>query len=188
MNSKYPSRSADKFVVRLPDGLRADVQEAADERDTSMNTVVVQAIRRDLDAQNRQGLLLDALAAAVEKNSAFIAVRDDQVRTLEQRRHAEQQACQAAELRIFGLIGLLKEAHEWVDHNNLGGPYVCGLRDRLAAAIKAEAAAIPPEQCRQRLAADGKPYPRSSCSVCGQFSPRAKECDATINAGGGQKQ
>lgn len=64
MNTKQPSRLADKFVVRLPDGLRADVQEAADERDTSMNTVVVQAIRRDLDAQKRQDLLLDALAAA----------------------------------------------------------------------------------------------------------------------------
>lgn len=110
MNTKQPSRLADKFVVRLPDGLRADVQDAADERDTSMNTVVVQAIRRDLDAQNRQKLLLDALAAAEETKNAFMAVRDEQVRDLEQRRHAEQQACQAAERRVKELEVLLRKA------------------------------------------------------------------------------
>jgi hypothetical protein len=38
----------------------------------------------------------------------------------------------------------------------------------------------PPEGCRQRLAAEGKPYPRSSCAVCGKFSPRWKECDAAL--------
>jgi hypothetical protein len=40
----------------------------------------------------------------------------------------------------------------------------------------------PPSNCRQQLAADGKPYPRSSCAVCGQFSPRWKECDALLTA------
>lgn len=40
----------------------------------------------------------------------------------------------------------------------------------------------PPSNCRQQLAADGKPYPRSSCAVCGQFSPRWKECDALLAA------
>lgn len=106
MNTKQPSRLADKFVVRLPDGLRAEVQEAADERDTSMNTVVVQAIRRDLDSQNRQKLLLDALAEAEATRRDFTAVRDDQLTSLEQRRYAEQQACQAAERRVKDL--------EWV--------------------------------------------------------------------------
>lgn len=110
MNTKQPSRLADKFVVRLPDGLRADVQDAADERDTSMNTVVVQAIRCYLDAQNRQKLLLDALAAAEATKSTFMAVRDEQVRDLEQRRHAEQQACQAAERRVEELEVLLRRA------------------------------------------------------------------------------
>lgn len=36
--------------------------------------------------------------------------------------------------------------------------------------------------CRQRLAAQGKPYPRSSCEACGQFSPKSRECDAMIAA------
>jgi hypothetical protein len=40
-----------------------------------------------------------------------------------------------------------------------------------------------PEDCRQRLAAEGKSYAKSNCAVCGQFSPRWKECDAVLAAG-----
>ncbi|WP_350404542.1 hypothetical protein ABCR88_11110 [Pseudomonas sp. W17] len=36
--------------------------------------------------------------------------------------------------------------------------------------------------CRQKLAAEGKPYPRSNCAVCGPFSPKWRECDAMIEA------
>ena len=39
-----------------------------------------------------------------------------------------------------------------------------------------------PDNCRQRMAREGKPYPRSSCEVCGQFSPKWKECDAMLAA------
>lgn len=38
-----------------------------------------------------------------------------------------------------------------------------------------------PANCRQRLAAEGKFYPRSGCAFCGQFSPKSKECDAIID-------
>jgi hypothetical protein len=41
---------------------------------------------------------------------------------------------------------------------------------------------VPPANCRQRLSAEGKAYPRSSCAVCGQLSPRWKECDAALAA------
>ncbi|KRP60343.1 Arc family DNA-binding protein [Pseudomonas trivialis] len=62
--NQYDSRTADKFVVRLPAGLRADIEAAANAADRSMNSVFVQAIRQYLDGQNRQTLLLDALASA----------------------------------------------------------------------------------------------------------------------------
>jgi predicted transcriptional regulator len=62
---QYDSRTADKFVVRLPDGLRADIEAAANNADRSMNSVFVQAVRQYLDGQNRQALLLEALASAV---------------------------------------------------------------------------------------------------------------------------
>ena len=63
--NQYDSRTADKFVVRLPNGLRADIEAAASAADRSMNSVFVQAVRQYLDGQNRQALLLDALANAV---------------------------------------------------------------------------------------------------------------------------
>ena len=63
--TNYDSRTADKFVVRLPDGLRADIEAAATASDRSMNSVFVQAVRQYLDGQNRQQILLDALANTV---------------------------------------------------------------------------------------------------------------------------
>lgn len=67
MNTQYDSRTVDKFVVRLPDGLRADIDRAAGECDTSMNTVFIRAVRQYLDTQQRQKLLLDALSLAVTR-------------------------------------------------------------------------------------------------------------------------
>lgn len=63
-SANYDSRTADKFVVRLPDGLRADIEAAATASDRSMNSVFIQAVRQYLDKQNRQDLLLDSLARA----------------------------------------------------------------------------------------------------------------------------
>lgn len=61
----YDSRTADKFVVRLPDGLRADIEAAANGSDRSMNSVFIQAVRQYLDGQSRQQILLDVLANTV---------------------------------------------------------------------------------------------------------------------------
>lgn len=37
-------------------------------------------------------------------------------------------------------------------------------------------------QCRQKLKAEGKPYPRSNCAICGQWEACWKECDEKIQA------
>lgn len=58
------SRTADKFVVRMPDGVRSRVEAAADLDHISMNTFVVQAIEEKLARARRQELLLDALELA----------------------------------------------------------------------------------------------------------------------------
>lgn len=67
MNKQYDSRLADKFVVRLPDGMRDEVDARATADDRSMNSVWIQAMRQYLDGQKRQELLLGALAAAAVK-------------------------------------------------------------------------------------------------------------------------
>ncbi|KAB5626252.1 Arc family DNA-binding protein [Pseudomonas putida] len=64
MAFEYGSREADKFVVRLPDGMRDQVAKAADADDRSMNSLIVKAIRDYLDMQQRQQVLLGALILA----------------------------------------------------------------------------------------------------------------------------
>lgn len=56
------SRTADKFVVRLPDGVRARVDAAAQIDHTSMNTFFVQAIEEKLERAERQETILRALS------------------------------------------------------------------------------------------------------------------------------
>ena len=58
------SRDADKFVVRLPDGMRDQVAAAANADDRSMNSLIVKALREYLDIQQRQQVLLGALVLA----------------------------------------------------------------------------------------------------------------------------
>lgn len=76
------SRDADKFVVRLPDGMRDQVAAAADADDRSMNSLMIKAVREYLGGQLRQQVLLDSLmltsraqvaAHAVDPRDLFIA-------------------------------------------------------------------------------------------------------------------
>ncbi|MDQ7987019.1 Arc family DNA-binding protein [Pseudomonas sp. G34] len=71
-NPAYTSSSADKFVVRLPDGMRKAVEELAGQNFSSMNTEIIRAIEAHLKGQVRQKLLLDALQAQVVATKAPI--------------------------------------------------------------------------------------------------------------------
>ncbi|HGA3324050.1 TPA: Arc family DNA-binding protein [Pseudomonas aeruginosa] len=59
------SRDMDKFVVRLPDGLRAEVEAEAKRDSRSMNSLIVVALREYLHGHCRKQALLDALTTAV---------------------------------------------------------------------------------------------------------------------------
>lgn len=60
------SRDADKFVVRLPDGMRDQIAVAADASDRSMNSLIVAAIRNELEGRARSNALLEALTQAAQ--------------------------------------------------------------------------------------------------------------------------
>ncbi|UQY33556.1 Arc family DNA-binding protein [Pseudomonas fulva] len=64
-NPGFNSRTADKFVVRLPDGMRKAIEDLAGDNHSSMNTEIIRAIEAHLEGQARQSLLLDALQAQV---------------------------------------------------------------------------------------------------------------------------
>lgn len=60
------SRDADKFVVRLPDGVRDQVQERAKPLYISMNSWILQAIDEKLDREHRAERAVDALVGGYE--------------------------------------------------------------------------------------------------------------------------
>ena len=60
MTQKTPSRSLDKFVVRLPDGLRDRIANLAEQDDRSMNTWIVRALEKQARAE-------EAVHAALSK-------------------------------------------------------------------------------------------------------------------------
>ncbi|HEJ1605868.1 Arc family DNA-binding protein [Pseudomonas aeruginosa] len=62
------SRDMDKFVVRLPDGLRAEVEAEAKRDSRSMNSLIVVALREGLHGQQQKRALLNALTKAAGSN------------------------------------------------------------------------------------------------------------------------
>jgi hypothetical protein len=59
--------------------------------------------------------------------------------------------------------------------------FIPAMRAALEAALSVQPAGVP-ENCRQRLLKEGKPYSRSSCDACGKWAPRWKECDGALAA------
>ncbi|EPF1503821.1 Arc family DNA-binding protein [Pseudomonas aeruginosa] len=62
------SLDMDKFVVRLPDGLRAEVEAEAKRDSRSMNSLIVVALREYLHGQQQKRALLNALTKAAGSN------------------------------------------------------------------------------------------------------------------------
>lgn len=65
-NSTYPSRLADQFVVRLPDGMRDRIAEAAELNVRSMNAEIVARLEMTFDAMGKitPGEMIEALMKA----------------------------------------------------------------------------------------------------------------------------
>jgi hypothetical protein len=64
------SRSADKFVVRLPDGLRADIAELSRRNDRSMNSEIINRLKRSITSDqlsDTQGKMIDLLLKRIEE-------------------------------------------------------------------------------------------------------------------------
>jgi len=76
-NNQFNSRSADKFVVRLPEGMRKQIAELSLANSASMNSEMIRALEAHLDCQAQQKLLLDSIRAqaAQARNSAYSQTR-----------------------------------------------------------------------------------------------------------------
>lgn len=61
------SRTAEKFVVRMPDGMRDQLSAQADAEFTSMNALFVKALDQYLNNSQKQEILLQALEEKLQK-------------------------------------------------------------------------------------------------------------------------
>lgn len=61
-NMPYNSRTADKFVVRLPDGLRERIADVARTHHRSMNSEIIARLARSLDEESTERADSDALS------------------------------------------------------------------------------------------------------------------------------
>jgi hypothetical protein len=114
--ANYDSRTADKFVVRLPDGLRAEIEAAANQSDRSMNSVLIQAVRQYLDRQKRQELLLDALTLQVKQDSPLKALLQEIID------HADQIIDRGGQADEFSLRAMTAKARLVIEPNREEAP------------------------------------------------------------------
>lgn len=70
------SRTADKFVVRMPDGMHEQFQDRATKTHVSMNTAIVQGLESYLDGHAELQALLDGVRLLKQQLA-------DQLRALE---------------------------------------------------------------------------------------------------------
>jgi hypothetical protein len=113
------------------------------------------------------------------------------MRKMSQKNLEDYKAAEETAARVDAMVEsaeLRKDAerYRWFRNHSLQivhastGPWVHEL-DRVIDEAMAEADVFDvPLLCRQRMAAEGLPYPRSSCYSCGQFSPKWSECEARI--------
>ena len=70
ITNRYDSRTADKFVLRMPNGMRSRIEALASESHRSMNSEITIRLERsfvDTDLVARQSLLIQQLSARIQE-------------------------------------------------------------------------------------------------------------------------
>jgi predicted DNA-binding protein len=70
------SRTADKFVLRLEDGQKPQIEALAKQQRRAMNSWIIEAIAEKLERAQRQELLLDALEKAVKGETVISGTQE----------------------------------------------------------------------------------------------------------------
>lgn len=70
---KYPSQLAERFQIRMPDGLRDKIRAAAEENKRSMNTEIIARLEESFDPRSRANVFGVAITVSEEdRREAFI--------------------------------------------------------------------------------------------------------------------
>lgn len=129
----------------------------------------------------------ELLREVVECSEAYTDISDscfEELRALLAKPAEQHQGADTPPKDSAGALADALESSDWpgvsIGNKVLIAAAIQHLRARQSDQPAPVAVVLPEPFCRQRLAAEGKPYPRSSCGVCGPFSPKWRECDALI--------
>lgn len=75
MTTKPPSRTAEQFVLRLPDGMRARIAEVAKANGRSMNAEIVARLEKSFSATPQLDTVEEVSAASVLRDALTVAMR-----------------------------------------------------------------------------------------------------------------
>ena len=84
MSTKPPSRTAEQFVLRRPDGMRARIAELAKANNRSMNAEIVARLEASFenrllpmpDPEKFEAMLTEALARAIKSGTVIGAINE----------------------------------------------------------------------------------------------------------------
>ena len=76
VDKPYPSDAADKFIVRLPPGMRDTIAEAAKANGRSMNAEIIHRLEQSLAGEDGDSISVKSLALLLAKAEASAAMRD----------------------------------------------------------------------------------------------------------------
>jgi hypothetical protein len=75
----YPSETADRFIVRFPDGMRDRIAESAKANNRSMNSEIVARIAASFEADNANAELIELMKTLSKKQDSL----DERISRLE---------------------------------------------------------------------------------------------------------
>lgn len=102
----YPSRTADQFVVRFPDGMRDRLKEAAATNGRSMNAEII--------ARLSESLAPSMPAALLEAENKHLKQRIEDVSLL-----AEMEGTLASMMAVTTKVGIESLPSEWHEHESI---------------------------------------------------------------------
>ena len=77
----YSSRTADKFVLRMPDGMRSRIEKLAGENQRSMNGEMIMRLERSFVATDlvaQQQLLIQQLSTRIQEFEVLLEAHHEQ--------------------------------------------------------------------------------------------------------------
>ncbi len=84
MRAPYPSETKDRFMIRLPDGMREQIKTAADAANRTMNGEIIARLEASFQIASQSTTTMKAPLARLETNPLSSFTSEERISALEQ--------------------------------------------------------------------------------------------------------